>query len=148
MQLPRLLLPTVGAVALAVTFAPNAVAQSGGSGIRASVMPSQRLAITIRPAAGMNHGEHVTPMSFAVEPGLPVQVTFTNYTAKFHTFTAPGLGVSALIRPAHGSAPTKTTITFTAHGYGAFAWSCVLCPGKGGDNGAAMRGNIYAIVQV
>ena len=111
-------------------------------------MPNQSLSIAIRPAMGANHGEHVTPLHLAVEPGLPVHITFTNYTAKFHTFTAPGLGITALIRPAHGNTPTKTTITFTAHSYGVFDWTCVLCPGQGDQNGAVMRGKIYAIVQV
>ncbi len=147
MQLPRLLLPTVGAIALAAAFAPNAAAQNVAPGLRASVMPPQSVAITIRPANGMNHDEHVTPMHLAVEPGLPVHITFTNYTGKFHTFTAPELGVNALIRPAHGNTPTRTTVTFTPHGYGAFSWTCVLCPGQDDQNGAAMRGKIYAIVQ-
>jgi heme/copper-type cytochrome/quinol oxidase subunit 2 len=148
MQLPRLLLPTLGAAALAIAFAPTAVAQTGTPGLRASVMPSQYLAIAIRPANGAKHDEHVTPLHLAVAPGLPVHITFTNYTGQFHTFTAPGLGVSALIRPAHGNTPTQTTVTFTAHSLGAFDWTCKLCPGQDHQDGAAMRGKIYAIVQV
>ena len=90
----------------------------------------------------------MTLSHFAVEPGLPVHVTFTNYTGKFHTFTVPGLRVSALIRPAHGNTPTTTTVTFTAHEYGAFSWACLLCPGEEAGNGMAMRGKIYAMMQV
>ena len=148
MQLPRLLLPALGAVVLAVAFAPTAVAQTGAPGLRASVMPPQNLAIAIRPASSAMHDEHVMPLHLAVAPGLPVQITFTNYTGKFHTFTAPGLGVSALIRPAHGNTPTQTTVTFTTHSYGTFSWACKLCPGANDQNGAAMQGKIYSIVQV
>jgi hypothetical protein len=148
MQPRNVLFSLVGAVALAAVVVPSVAAQSGANGLRPSVMPQQNLAIAIRPTNGTSHGEHVTLLHFAVEPGLPVHVTFTNYTGKFHTFTAPGLGVSALIRPAHGATPTRTTVTFTAHEHGAFSWACLLCPGEQAGNGAAMRGKIYAIMQV
>ena len=148
MQPRTVLLTLAGAVALAGALAPSVAAQRGADGLRPSVMPPQNLAIAIRPANAASHGEHVTLMRFAVEPGLPVHVTFTNYTPKFHTFTAPGLRVSALIRPAHGNTPTTTTVTFTAHEHGAFSWACLLCPGEEAGNGAAMRGKIYAIMQV
>jgi len=148
MKLARLLLPTLGVVALAVAFAPTAVAQTGAPGLRASPMPPQSLAIAIRPASGMSHGEHVTPANFAVAPGIQIHVTFTNYTRMNHTFTVKGLGVSALIRAATGNTPTKTTVTFTAHQYGSFSWACLLCPGQDGMNGAPMGGKIYSILQV
>jgi len=146
---PRsILLAMAGAAALAATLAPNAAAQRGPSGLRTSAMPPQNVAIAIRPTNDASHGEHVAPLHFAVAPGLHIHVTFTNYTGMFHTFTAPGLGVSALIRPATGNTPARTTVTFTAHEYGAFSWTCLLCPGQEGGNGAAMRGKIYAIIQV
>jgi plastocyanin len=145
---PRILLTTAGAIALAAAVTANAWAQDGAPGLRASAMPPQGLAIVIRPATGTGHDEHLTLPAFAVEPGLPVRLTFTNYTSRFHTFTAPGLGVSALIRPAHGSAPTTTVVTFTAHKHGAFDWVCLLCPDQGSGSSEAMRGKIYAIVQV
>ena len=148
MQPRHVLLTLAGAVALAAVLVPSVAAQRGAPGLRPSVMPPQNLAIAIRPANGMSHGEHVTLLHFAVEPGLPVHITFTNYTSKFHTFTAPGLRVSALIRPAHGNTPTTTTVTFTAHEYGAFSWTCLLCPGEEGGNGTAMRGKIYSMMQV
>ena len=148
MQPRHVLLTLAGAVALAAVLVPSVAAQRGAPGLRPSVMPPQNLAIAIRPANGMSHGEHVTLLHFAVEPGLPVHITFTNYTSKFHTFTAPGLRVSALIRPAHGNTPTKTTVTFTAHEYGSFSWACLLCPGEDGGNGTAMRGKIYSMMQV
>ena len=148
MQPRRILLTMVGVVALAAAVAPNASAQRGTHNLRPSVMPPQNLAIAIRSANGMSHGEHVAPLHFAVEPGLPVHVTFTNYTHSFHTFTAPGLGVTALIRPAHGSTPARTTVTFTAREYGVFSWACLLCPGDEVGNATAMRGKIYAIMHV
>ena len=148
MQPRRILLTIAGAVALAAALTPNAVAQNRVPGLRASLMPSQGLTIVIHPANGMGHEEHVTSPNFALEPGLPMRITFTNYTGRFHTFSIPGLGVSALIRPAHGSAPTTTVVTFTADEHGVFDWTCVLCPGKGAGGGEVMRGKVYAIVQV
>ena len=145
---PRILLTIAGVVALAAAVSANAWAQDGAPDLRASVMPPQGLAIVIRPATGRGHDEHVTLPAFAVEPGLPVRLTFTNYTRRFHTFTSPGLGVSALIRPAHGSTPTTTVVTFTAHKHGAFDWVCLLCPDQGSGSSEAMRGKIYAIVQI
>ena len=148
MQHRRILLTIAGAAALAAALAPGVGAQNGVAGLRASAMPPQGLTMVIRPTSGMGHDEHVTLPIFAVEPGLPVRIAFTNYTDKFHTFTAPGLGVSALIRPAHGSKPTTTVVMFTAHKHGAFGWACLLCPGKGAGSAEAMRGKIYAIIQV
>ena len=146
---PRSILLTVaGAVALAAAFAPTVAAQNGADGLRASVMPPQNLAIVIRPANGSAHAEHVTVPNLAVEPGLAVRITFTNYTHAFHTFTAKGLGVTALIRPAHGSTPTKTVVTFTPHPYGVFDWVCLICPDKSSGGNEVMRGKIYSILQV
>jgi plastocyanin len=96
----------------------------------------------------MSHGEHVALLNFAVQPGLPVHVTFTNHTQRFHTFTAAGLGVTALIRPAHGSTPTRTTVTFTARKFGVFSWACLLCPANEIGSASAMSGKVYAIMHV
>ena len=143
----RILLATVGTAALAAALSPGAWAGNGTSGLRASAMPPQNLAITIRPVVGTVHGEHVTIPTFAVAPGLAVRITFTNYTHQAHTFTAPGLGVSAFIRAAHGKGPATTVVTFTAHKHGVFGWTCHMCPdGQSGDT--TMKGKIYAIVQV
>lgn len=147
MKTRRILLTTAGVVALAASLVGTAAAQRAAGGLQASVMPPQKLEIAIRPASGMSHGEHVLPVHFAVEPGLPTHVTFVNYTRTFHTFTAPGLGVTALIRPAHGATPTRTTVTFTARDFGVFDWACVLCPADGAP-GTAMHGKIYSIMHV
>lgn len=148
MQPRRILLTMAGAVALAAALTSNAVARTGADGLRSSVMPPQHLSIVIRPATGMGHNEHVTVPNLAIEPGLPVRITFINYTHKSHTFTAPGLGVSALIRPADASTPATTVVTFTAHKYGVFSWVCLLCPGKSSGDIEVMRGRIYSIIQV
>lgn len=76
-----------------------------------------------------------------------MRTTFTNDTADFHTFTIPGLGVSALIPPAHAGIPSKPTLAFTARtAYGVYAWTCVIC--KSGAHGSQhmMSGHVYAIV--
>jgi len=148
MQGRRILLTIAGAAAVAAAFGPSAGAGNGTQGLRASTMPVQNLEIAIHPVGAAGHGEHVTTPTFAVEPGLPVHLTFTNYTQTVHTFTVPGLGISALIGAAHGTTPTRTVVTFTVHGHGTFAWRCLLCPGHGRANGEVMKGTIYAIVQV
>jgi heme/copper-type cytochrome/quinol oxidase subunit 2 len=147
MQVRRILLTSVGIAGLAAALSSNAGAQNGPQGLRASAMPSQHLSITINPADA-GHGEHVTVPTFAIEPGLAVRVTFTNNTQQMHTFTIPGLGVSALIAPARGAAPTRTVVTFTAHQHGVFSWQCLLCPTHDGGSGEKMSGKIYAIVQI
>jgi heme/copper-type cytochrome/quinol oxidase subunit 2 len=147
MQARRILLTSVGIAGLAAALGSNAGAQSSPQGLRASAMPAQNLSITIN-TAGAGHGEHVTVPTFAIEPGLAVRVTFTNKTQQMHTFTIPGLGVSAVIAPARGAAPTRTVVTFTAHQHGVFGWECLLCPTHGAGAGEAMRGKIYAIMQV
>jgi heme/copper-type cytochrome/quinol oxidase subunit 2 len=143
----RILLTMAGAAALVAVLVPAAAAQHGSGGLRASAMPPQHLAIVIRPGTGRGHDEHVTIPNLAVESGLPVQITFTNFTHASHTFTAPGLRVSALIRPAHGRTPTKTVVTFTAHKYGVFDWTCLICPDTGTGSTEPMRGKIYSIIQ-
>jgi hypothetical protein len=144
----RILLIGLGAMAAAAVLAPVCGARILGDGIRASTMPSQSLTIVIRPTAAAGHQEHVSLPTFAIEPGLPVRLTVVNQTRQPHTFTVPGLGVSALIAPAHGTTPTRTVVTFTAHAFGAFDWKCLLCPVGGSAGREVMHGKIYAIVQV
>ena len=144
----RILLIGLGALTAAAVFAPVGNARLLAGGIRASAMPPQSLTIVIQPTAATAHMEHVSLPTFAIEPGLPVRITVVNHTRKPHTFTVPGLGVSALIAPAHGSTPTRTVVTFTAHSFGAFDWECLLCPPDGSAGREVMRGKIYAIIQV
>jgi hypothetical protein len=148
MQPRGILLTLAGVAALAAVLAPGAVAAGSATGLRPSVSPPQRLAIDIRAVGGAGHGEHLTLTNFAVQPGLPVHVTFTNYTRGFHTFTIPELGVTALIPPAQGTTPAKTTVTFTPHAYGVFGWHCLLCPDSTHANATAMHGRVYAIMGV
>ncbi len=148
MRVAKVLL-TVGlagaaAVALAaftlVTPASSTSAREarGGSAV-------QQKALRISGAEAM---ERTAPSSgnLAIAPGIPVRLTVTNYTREFHTITIPGLHVSALIFPARGKTPRKTTFTFTARGYGVFDWYCAVC--TSGTHGLRhmMGGTIYAIV--
>lgn len=91
-------------------------------------------------------GDRVLEGNLAIAPGLPVTVTVTNYTREFHTFTVPELGVSELIRPAHGSAPSRTTFAFTSLRWGTFAWHCTICPSGMHGRAHEMGGTVYAIV--
>ncbi len=105
-------------------------------------LPSvQRLTITI--AVGDVEAQ---PANFAVKPGVPIVVTFRNYTHEFHTFTVPGLGLSVLVRPAKSGAPRLTRVRFTVPEYGVYTWRCVLCASGAHSQMHAMTGRIYAIV--
>ena len=105
----------------------------------------QKVTISIvRP--GANADERSVNPNIAVAPEVPLQIAVVNHTREFHTFTIPGLNMSVLVRPAHGSRPTTTTFTFTIHRGGTFAWYCAVC--RYGGHGAAheMGGRMYAIV--
>lgn len=82
---------------------------------------------------GLGHDMYL-PSDVAVKVGDKVTVTVTNYDEGPHTFTAPGLGVNAEIKPAVNAdqgIPSKTTFTFTAAKAGKFRWYCALpCDGK------------------
>lgn len=102
----------------------------------------QKLTIRVLPAG---KGEEVLPANIAVEPGVPVELTFVNSTRDFHTFTVPGLRFSALILPGRASAPRVVHVTFTPRAYGVFRWYCVFC--KGVHHDGSMGGKVYAIIQ-
>ncbi|HKI93203.1 MAG TPA: hypothetical protein VJ986_12955 [Gaiellaceae bacterium] len=91
-------------------------------------------------------GDRVLEQNFALAPGVPVRMAVTNYTTEFHTFTVPALHISKLIFPAHGTTPRTTTFTFTPRGYGAFAWTCLICPSGAHGYPHAMGGTMYAII--
>ncbi len=98
---------------------------------------------TIRVLAG--RGEEALPANIAVEPGVPVELTFVNSTREFHTFTVPGLRFSAVILPGRPSAPRVVHVTFTPRAYGVFRWYCVFC--KEVHHDGPMGGMVYAIIQ-
>jgi len=65
------------------------------------------------------------PADFTVKPGQTVNVTVYNYDNMPHTFTAPTLGVNAVLGPATGSSPHVSTFKFTAPSQpGAYKWWC------------------------
>jgi plastocyanin len=100
---------------------------------------SQQIGFTIKP--GLDD-EQVSISNFAVRPGDPVTVTVSNYTPKAHTFTAPGLGISALIPAGSRSHPSTSVFTFTATRIGTFHWFCATPCGN------SMSGTIYALIRI
>lgn len=134
--------------ALAALLAASALATPAGSaGARkAAGRPHvQHVQLTI---VGTATDEQVSPSmgNLAIAAGVPVRVTVTNFTDEYHTFTIPGLHVSALIRPAQGQTPTKTTFTFTASKTGKYAWHCVFCASGAHGHPHSMGGTVYAII--
>lgn len=91
-------------------------------------------------------GDRVAEPNLALAPGVAVQITVVNRTHEFHTFTIPGLGVSELIRPAHGSTPGRTTVAFTPKHGGVFAWHCAICPSGKHGRSHTMDGALYVFV--
>ena len=102
---------------------------------------TQQVGLTILPVSpvrGMVDDRVVEP-NVAVQPGVAVTITATNYTTVVHTFTVPGLGVNFAILPGTKGKPVKTSFTFTPTKRGAFEWFCHHCPGH-------MTGTVYAII--
>jgi plastocyanin len=65
------------------------------------------------------------PADFQVRAGQTVNVTVVNYDTGPHTFTAPTLGVNAVIPAATGNAPAQYTFKFTAPSQaGSYQWWC------------------------
>jgi hypothetical protein len=142
----------VSAVALssmiAAVLAASALASStapAGTQKVAGLPHTEQVALTI---AGSAMNEQLSPSlgNIAIAAGLPVRVTVTNYTREYHTFTIPGLQVSALIFPRVGSKPMTTTFMFTASKVGVFRWYCAFCAeGKHGTP-HTMGGTVYVII--
>jgi len=145
----RLLWISVAAVAgvafaLAVVIGGRTTSSTGQAPLWTNGMftaQTQKVDLTILPVTpvrGMVDDRVVEP-NFAVQPGVPVTITATNYTTTVHTFTVPGLGVNFAVLPGAKGKPVKTSFTFTPTKRGVFAWHCVHCPGH-------MAGTVYAIV--
>jgi len=65
------------------------------------------------------------PANFAVRAGQTVSVTVYNYDTGTHTFTAPSLGINAVIPAGTDKAAHKVTFKFTAPSQpGSYQWWC------------------------
>ncbi len=144
--LPRVLLVGVVIVAVGgiIPASSPAAAPDVGSAATAYV---QKLTLSIVPGPGPNHQRVLESQgNIAVASGIPVQLTVTNYTSEFHTFTIPALHVSALIYPARGKTARKSTFHFTAWAPGRYRWFCGLCRHGDKNHRETMGGTIYAII--
>jgi plastocyanin len=140
----RMLLTGAVLAVFTAWFAVSAPAMSSrGAGAPAAHV--QQLQLTI---VGGGSTEVVGPSlgNIAIAAGVPVRMTVTNYGREYHTFTIPGLGVSALILPARGNTPTKTTFTFTASKQGIFKWYCAFCAMGMHEKPHSMGGTVYAVI--
>lgn len=102
---------------------------------------TQQVSLTVLPVTPVRNmvDDRVVEPNFAVEPGVPVTITVTNYTTSAHTFTVPGLGVNFAILPGAKGQAVKSSFTFTPTKRGVFRWICHHCPGH-------MTGTVYTIV--
>ena len=128
------------AVVIGALTVASASAAVSGPAVSPAGAYTQHVAITIRG------GDRILEPNFALAPGVPVQITVTNFTHEFHTFTIPGLKVSALILPSVGHTPKTTVVAFTPRAAGPFAWRCVICPSGAHGQRHVMGGTVYMII--
>jgi plastocyanin len=65
------------------------------------------------------------PADFSVAPGATVKVTVLNYDEGEHSFTAPMLGLNAVVAAGTPKEPKVTTFTFRAPAKtGSYMWFC------------------------
>jgi heme/copper-type cytochrome/quinol oxidase subunit 2 len=144
--LPRILLFGVVIVAIGGAISASSPAAAPGVGPAATAYV-QKLTLTIVPGREPNLESVLESRgNIAVAPGIPVQLTVTNHTGEFHTFTIPALHVSALIYPARGKTARKSTFHFTAWAPGKYRWFCAFCRHGGKNHRETMAGAIYAII--
>lgn len=77
------------------------------------------------------HHDTMVPSSFVLRKGVPVTFTVINLDDMSHSITAPGLGVSVVIKPGTdrkdgGVTPSTTTYRFTPAKTGEFRWYCIF----------------------
>ncbi len=146
MKVARVVLTCLGAAGILAALVTLAVIAGPASPSKAATKTNvQTIALTITAAKGIDRISRSSE-NFAIAAGVPVRITVTNYTRRFHTFTSSALHMSFLIGPAHGRTPGTTTFTFTAHRTGSFAWYCAFCTGGAHGQPHMMGGTIYAIV--
>jgi plastocyanin len=124
---------TPGATAQAATMAMPTPSALGAT----SAPLSKPEAVKLLVKTDVEHGRRgpdgkwhdaFLPGDFTVHPGDTVTVTVENYDSSPHTFTAPSMGVNAII-PGGGSvsSPHETTFTFTApKTAGKYQWWCSI----------------------
>jgi hypothetical protein len=91
------------------------------------------------------HDEIAQPANLAIRAGGTTTIIVRNHTPLFHTFTIRALGISVLVRPAHGNVARSASVSFVAP-YGVYEWRCMLCATPAHPHMHAMRGKVYAIV--
>lgn len=134
-QLRLLVFAAAVVCALVATAATAAQARAPGS---------MRVTVDIFSAG---QDEIAQPASFAIRAGGTTTVVFRNHTRAFHTFTIRALGISVLVRPAPRHGVRSTSVSFVAP-YGTYEWRCVICPTSVHRHMHAMRGKVFAIVNV
>jgi plastocyanin len=107
------------------------IALGSASGGAPVATPPQHVTMEVWP------GDRIVGQNLVVQPGRIV-VTIINYARHAHTFSVPSLGVERVALPGSPSAPTVTTVKFTASD-GVYGWLCKLPCGHG------MRGDIYVV---
>jgi hypothetical protein len=132
----RLLVPAAVLVVALVATATTAARARGPGPMRVTV-----------DVFSAGQDEIVQPASFAIRAGGVTTVVFRNHTRAFHTFTVRALGISVLVWPAPKHGVRSTSVTFIAP-FGVYEWRCLICATPAHPHMHAMRGKVYAIVNV
>jgi plastocyanin len=133
---------------------PGMAPASGGAAGRGAGSPSvQRISLVVDPPPlwgvrgpdGQVHDAFV-PASFTMRVGTTVVVTVRNYDAMPHTWTAPGLGVNAMVPAGSESHPSVVTFTIHPKRAGTYAWYCETpCDPWAMAHWGYMRGHVTVV---
>ncbi len=146
MQLPRLLLPALGAAALAIAFAPTAVAQTGTPGLRASVMP---------PRTSRSPFDQRTARSTTSTSRRCTSRSRPDSPCRSRSPTTPASSIPSRLQArrqrSHPPCPRQHADANDGHVHATLLRHLQLdvqaVPRQDDQNGAAMRGKIFAIVR-
>jgi plastocyanin len=144
------LLAAATAAGLATAIAAtHSTAQAGThAALPAAAQAPERVNLVIVPDAllGSNKRTHdaYIPASLTATAGRQVIVTVYNLDTSPHSFTAPGLGLNAIVPGAKAQGlQGVATFSFTPSKAGTYHWKCILPCDNGGANAWAMTHDGY-----
>ena len=133
-------LVSIGVTATALAARPNSPVAAAAP---AAALAPESINLTIVPDALMGSNKHThdayLPAYLSARAHQKVIVTVYNLDTSPHSFTAPSLGLNAIIAGAKSQGGVgMTTFSFTAARDGVYHWKCILPCDNGGANAWAM----------
>src|SRR5665213_2470610 len=124
---------------LAFVLVAAALVATAATAARARAPSAMVVTVDIYTAG---HDEIAQPANVAIRAGGTTTIIVRNHTPLFHTFTIRALGISVLVRPAHGNVVRLASVSFVAP-YGVYEWRCLLCATPAHPHMHVMRGKVY-----